>query len=218
MNNRFAHLDLETLYGIPLMCPVAKCESQMTPLEMLAHLLMRHSPQDSMTEIGDELPLEYEVELDKLTPGWNHSVGVIAYGGSPKAGLSRAVTPDLQILHHLPIILMLYVSPPVLNMDQAYIFYLVSPVSSRRVNAHVSLLDVFHNHETRGFRYLRNSQDTPAKEGDDLLYCNIDYLLYTANDIRELCLSGLQRRIFVKIILHGEPDLFEVVTQQKVPD
>ncbi|EDV58710.1 uncharacterized protein LOC6542227 [Drosophila erecta] len=210
MNNRFAHLNLEALYGIPLLCPVTKCQSQMSPLEMLAHLLMRHSPQESMIEIGEDVPKQYEVEVDKLTPGRNHSMGVIAYGGSPKTGLSFAVTPDLQVVHHLPIILMLYVSPPVLNTEQTYIFYLVSPVASRLVSAHVTLLDGAHAHEKHGLRCLRNSLDSPLTDSEGRLYCNTDYLLYTANDIRELCLSGKQRRIFVKIVLHGEPDPLEV--------
>ncbi|KAI8042763.1 uncharacterized protein LOC128262119 [Drosophila gunungcola] len=218
MNNRLAHLDLEALFGIPLMCPVAECESEMSPLEMLTHLLMHHKPQDSMTEIGAELPLQFEVELDKLTPGRNHVVGVIAYGGSPKTGLSRAVTPELQIVHNLPIILMLYVSLPVLNMGQVYIFYLVSPVASRRVNADISLLDGSHGHETRRFRFLRNSLDTPLNDNDEMLYCNMNFLMYTAIDIRTLCLTGSPMRIFVKIILHGEPDLFDVAAQQKVAD
>ncbi|XP_043662860.1 uncharacterized protein LOC122626607 [Drosophila teissieri] len=105
---------------------------------------------------------------------------------------------------------MLYVSPPVLNTEQAYIFYLVSPVASRLVSANVTLLDGSHAHEKHGLRCLRNSLDSPLKDSEDRLYCNTDYLLYTATDIRELCLSGKQRRIFVKIVLHGEPDLFEV--------
>ncbi|XP_017075381.1 uncharacterized protein LOC108110720 [Drosophila eugracilis] len=218
MNNRFAQLDLEALYGIPLMCPVAKCQSQMSPLEMLTHLLMRHNPQDSMTEIGADVEKQYEVELDKLTPGRNHSVGVIAYGGNPKPGLSCAVTPDLQIVHNLPIIIMLYVSPPVLNMEQVYIFYLVSPVASRLVSAHLTLLDGCHANETFGLRCLRNSLDSPLKDSQDLLYCNMDYLLYTATDIRGLCPLGMQGKIFVKIVLHGDPDIFEVHTQQKVSD
>ncbi|XP_016931860.3 uncharacterized protein [Drosophila suzukii] len=214
MNNRFAHLDLEALYGIPLLCPVEKCQSQMSPLEMLAHLLMRHNPQDSMTEVEADVPTQYEVELEKLTPGRNHPVGVIAYGGSPKKGRSYAVTADLQIVHHLPIILMLYVSPPMLNMEQAYIFYMVSPVASRQVNAHLSILDGSHSNETHGLRCLRNALDSPLKDGEDLVYCNMDYLLYTDIDIRELCPSGKEQRIFVKIVLHGEPDIFEVSTQQ----
>nr|XP_016998508.2 uncharacterized protein LOC108058332 [Drosophila takahashii] len=220
MNDRFAHLDLKALYGIPLMCPVAECQSQMSPPEMLAHLLMRHDPQDSMAEIAADMPMQYEVELDTLTPGKNHSVGVIAYGGSPRVGHSRAVTPELQILHHLPIIIMLYVSPPMVNQEQVYIFHLVSPVASRRVNAHLTLLDASYAHETTGVRCIRNPLDSPVKdiESEDLIYCNTDYLIYTATDIRELCLSGMQQRIFVKIILHGEPDIFEVDTQDRPTD
>ncbi|XP_017047842.1 uncharacterized protein LOC108092672 [Drosophila ficusphila] len=218
MNNRFAQFDLEALFGIPLLCPVEKCQSQMAPLEMLAHLLMRHDPQDSMTEIGADLPNQYEVELDKLTPGRNHSVGVIAYAGTPNLELSYPVTSELQVFHHLPIILMLYVSPPFLNMEQTYIFYLVSPVASKKVSARVTLLDGSLANEKAGLRCLRNSLDSPLEANRQLMYCNTDYLIYTATDIRELSLSGKQRRIFVKIILHGEPDIFEVDTHPKLPD
>nr|ACX54923.1 MIP01511p [Drosophila melanogaster] len=210
MFQRFANLNLEALYGIPAMCPVTNCQAQMSPLEMLAHLMMRHSPQDSMIEIAEDVPKQYEVDIDKLTPGRNHSIGVIAYEGAPKPGLSCAVTSDLQIVHHLPIILMLYVSPPILNTEQAYILYLVSAVPSSLVSANVTLLDGFHAHEKRGWRCLRNSLDSPLMDSQNRLYCNTDYLLYTATDIRELCLSGEQRRIFVKIVLHGEPDPFQV--------
>ncbi|EDV33137.2 uncharacterized protein Dana_GF21683, isoform A [Drosophila ananassae] len=213
-NNRFAHLDLEALYGIPLLCPVEKCQAQMSPLEMLTHLLMRHSPHESMMELKSDWPTQYEVELDKLTPGRNHAVGVIAYGGTPRSGRSCAVTPELQIVHHLPIILMLYVSPPAVNMEQAYIFYLVSPVASKRVSAQVSLLDNDHTHEKLGLRCLRNFLDSPLQDSESLLYCNLDYLLYTAIDIRELCRCAKDRRVFVKVVLHGEPDLFEVEDHQ----
>lgn len=151
------------------MCPVTNCQAQMSPLEMLAHLMMRHSPQDSMIEIAEDVPKQYEVDIDKLTPGRNHSIGVIAYEGAPKPGLSCAVTSDLQIVHHLPIILMLYVSPPILNTEQAYILYLVSAVPSSLVSANVTLLDGFHAHEKRGWRCLRNSLDSPLMDSQNRL-------------------------------------------------
>ncbi|XP_017105572.2 uncharacterized protein [Drosophila bipectinata] len=209
-DNRFAHLDLEALYGIPLTCPVEKCQAQMSPLEMLTHLLMRHRPHESMMELKSNWPTHYEVDLDKLTPGRNHAVGVIAYGGTPKSGRSCAVTPELQIVHNMPIILMLYVSPPATDMQEAYIFYLVSTVASKRVRAHVSLLDTEHTQEKIGVRCLRNFLESPLQNSESLLYCNLDYLLYSATDIGELCHCAKDRRVYVKIVIKGEPDMFEV--------
>lgn len=154
MQNAFAHLDL--FDGIPAKCPVKGCNSQRTPLELLAHLLMRHRPEDSMLEIGAGWHTVYDLDLAKLTPGCNHVVGVIAYAGSSDANRSRPIGPELQLVHHLPLILMLYVSPPSANLDQIYALYLISPVASKKVSAHVSLLNSPEGREVRGLRCLRN--------------------------------------------------------------
>ncbi|XP_023031813.1 uncharacterized protein LOC6642250 [Drosophila willistoni] len=206
--NVFGNLDLDVLYSKPVECPVGNCNSRMAPMELLAHLLMRHCPQESMLEINANWPTLYEIELAKLTPGRNHVIAVIAYAGPPNPSRSCPVTPELQIVHHMPMLMLLYITPPEPDVEQAYVFYLVSPTDSRSVNAHVTLIDCTFTHEMRGLRCLRNSLDAPLQNSDRLLHCNTDYLVYTAEDIQKLCEIGKKESIFSKIILYGQPDLF----------
>ncbi|KAL7741976.1 hypothetical protein ACLKA6_012181 [Drosophila palustris] len=205
--NAFAQLDL--FDGIPAKCPVKGCSSKLTPQELLAHLLMRHRPEDSMLEIGAEWHTVYDLDLAKLTPGCNHVVGVIAYAGSSDASRSRPIGPELQLVHHLPLILMLYVSPPASNLEQIYALYLVSPVASKKVSAHVSLLNGPGGREVRGLRCLRNFLDAPLQDSEELLHGNMDYLIYTATDIWEHCTTGDICKLQFKVVLHGEPNLFD---------
>ncbi|EDW11558.1 uncharacterized protein LOC6576116 [Drosophila mojavensis] len=205
--NAFAHLDL--FDGIPAKCPVKGCYLKMTPQELMAHVLMRHRPEDSMLEIGADWHTVYDLDLAKLAPGCNHVVGVIAYAGSNRVSCSRPIGPELQLVNHLPILLMMYISPPAPNLEQMYVLYMISPVASRRVSAHVSLLNGPVGREVRGVRCLRNFLDPPLLDSEELLHSNMDYLIYTATDVWEHCTAGDRCKLQFKVVLQGEPNLFE---------
>lgn len=211
MQNAFTRPDL--FDSIPANCPVKDCFVQLSPQELLVHLLMRHRPEESMQEIGAEWHTVYDLDLVKMTAGLNHVVGVIAYAGSNNANRSRPIGPSLQLVHHLPLILMFYVSPPTETLEQMYVLYLISPVVSRNVRAHVSLLNCLEGREVRGMRCLRNFLDAPLQDSEELLHGNVDYLLYTASDIWELCTPGDNCKLQVKLVLLGEPDLFKFDTE-----
>lgn len=208
LQNAFTTTDL--FDSVPAKCPVKDCNLQLSPQELLVHLLMRHRPEDSMQEIGAEWHTVYDLDPVNLTPGLNHVVGVIAYAGSNNANRSRPIGPSLQLVHHLPLILMLYVSPPTETQEQMYMLYLISPVASRKVRAHVSLLNSLEGREVRGLRCLRNFLDVPLQDSEELLHGNMDYLIYTASDILKQCTPGDKCKLQFKLVLLGEPDLFEV--------
>lgn len=169
-----------------------------------------------MREISAEWHTVYDLDLVKMTPGLNHVVGVMAYAGSGNAIRSRPIGPSLQLVHHLPLILMFYISPPTEALEQMYVLYLISPVASRNVRAHVSLLNGQEGRKVRGLRCLRNFLDAPLQDSEELLHGNIDYFVYTASDIWKLCTAGENCKLQVKLVLLGEPDLFEVDTEPEV--
>ncbi|XP_051858739.1 uncharacterized protein LOC127565224 isoform X2 [Drosophila albomicans] len=205
---------LDLFDAIPAKCPVIDCKSLLKPQELLAHLLLCHRPEDSMVEIGAAWHTVYDVDLAKLPAGCNYVVGVIAYAGSNDAGLSRPIGPELQLVHHLPLMLMMYVNPPAEDLEQMYVLYLVSPVAARKVSARVSLLDGPEGREMRGLRCLRNFLDAPLKDSEELLHGNIDYLVYSARDVWKLCRRDERGTLYVKIVLRGEPNLFETEDEQ----
>ncbi|EDV94045.1 uncharacterized protein LOC6570065 [Drosophila grimshawi] len=210
-----ANYQLDYIEGIPAKCPVIGCPAQLPPQQLLAHLLMLHRPEDSMQELGDEWQNICELDLFELSPGSNHVVDAIAYAGSGKANRSRPIGQELQLLHHLPILVMLYVRPPKVNVEQQYILYLVAPVASRRVRAHVSLLSEWDGSELRGMRCLRNYLDAPLNDSEELLHCNMDYLIYKATDVWKHSTAGAMCTIQLSVVLLGEPNLFEVPDDQQ---
>ncbi|XP_017854181.1 uncharacterized protein LOC108607701 [Drosophila busckii] len=207
-------VNLELLDNNEAQCPVPRCQLKLKPLELLTHLLMFHRPEQSMLEVGPGWHTVYFMELAKLKPNCNHVVAVMAYAGSTDSTRSRPVGPELQLVHHLPLILMLYVSPLDEQLEQLYVLYLVSLVASSSVSARVCLLNDVNGREVRGQRCLRSCLQAPLQDSSELLHSNLDYLVYTATDVWEHCSVDESHYLKFKVTLQGEPNIFE---QQQQP-
>ncbi|XP_022220201.1 uncharacterized protein LOC111072560 isoform X2 [Drosophila obscura] len=204
-----AFLDVERIFNTPLKCPVPLCEAALTPIEMLTHLLMAHSPGESMLEAVADLPELFHVKLNELEAGISYVIGALAYQGTPKAGLSTPVTPELQVVHQLPVMLVMYVTPPVDDVEQIVIFYMVSPLITTElgVAVQISLLDGEQDkHGQKALCQFSPYTQMGAHGHGEQLFIHMDFILYSGTSIQKLIDMDPERQLHVKVVLTGEPN------------
>ncbi|SPP85751.1 Hypothetical predicted protein [Drosophila guanche] len=204
-----ALLDVEQIFTTPLRCPVSYCEEALTPIEMLAHLLMSHRPGESMQEAVADWPQLFHVQMNELEAGVSHVIGALAYHGTPQAGVSTPVTPELQVVHQLPVMLVMYITPPMDNVQQVVIFYMVSPLitTNLSVAVQISLLDGDQDkHGQKSQCLLSSTANLGAHGCGQQLFIDMDFIAYSATGIQRLIDMDPEGQLHVKVILTGEPN------------
>ncbi|XP_001356125.4 uncharacterized protein [Drosophila pseudoobscura] len=226
-----AFLDVEQIFNRPLKCPVPFCGSELTPIEMLTHLLMGHSPGESMLETVANCPELFHVQLNELKAGTSYVIAAIAYHGTPKVGLSTPVSPELQIVHQLPVMLVMYVTPlankhngiDTDNAEQTVIFYMVSPLMATEVGVQITLLD--GDQDMPGQKALcQFSAHTQTGayglgfgEVEQLLV-HMEFVFYSASSIQKLIDADPERQLHVKVVLTGEPNSLGSESHPEYPE
>ncbi|XP_034669675.1 uncharacterized protein LOC117902424 [Drosophila subobscura] len=204
-----ALLDVEQIFNTPLRCPVSYCGEALTPIEMLAHLLMSHRPGESMQEAVADRPQLLHVQMNELEAGVSHVIGALAYHGTPQAGVSTPVTPELQVVHQLPVMLVMYITPPLDNVQQVVIFYMVSPLVTTElgVAVQISLLDGNQDkHGQKSQCLLSSCANLGAHGYGQQLFIDMDFIAYSASGIQRLIDMDPEGQLHVKVILTGEPN------------